>query len=130
MAILTIIDFKTQRLFALPTLGKIPLVQLVDAFLTCYGLQVNDLRAIRTDQGGELACSAAFQEVVAKHNYVLELTGADAASENSLGEKPNDTLSVIRRLLYMSGLPPTHIGQTPACTECICTTDWFTLASI
>ena len=40
-AVLTIIDRKTRRLFAFPTLGKTPSIQLVDAFLTRYGLTGN-----------------------------------------------------------------------------------------
>ena len=60
-AVLIIIDRKIHRIFAFPTLGKTPPVQLVDAFLTQYGLSGTRLRAICTDQGGELAWSTTFQ---------------------------------------------------------------------
>ena len=54
-ATLLIIDRKTRRIFAFPTMGKSPPINLVDAFLTRYGLTKQGLKAIRTDQGSELA---------------------------------------------------------------------------
>ena len=107
-ATLTIIDCATRRLFAFPTQGKSLPILIVDAFLAHYGLEGKGLKAVRTDQGGELACLTAFQEVIAKHHYVLEPTGSDTPSENGLAERPNGTLSTMFcRLLYTSGLLPT-----------------------
>ena len=54
-ATLTIIDRATRQLFAFPTLGKSLPIQIVDAFLTRYGLTGNGFKAVFTDQGGELA---------------------------------------------------------------------------
>ena len=63
---------------------------------------------VRVDQGGELARSAKFKELLLRHNCILEPTGTDAASENGLAEQPNIMLAkMTSRLLYLSGLPPT-----------------------
>ena len=46
-------------------------------------------RQICTDQGGELAISQDFQEMIAKHNYIIEPTGAYTPEQNGMAEPPN-----------------------------------------
>jgi len=62
---------------------------------------------IRTDQGGELARSAAYRELMLNtFGYVVEPTGADSPSQNGGAEIYNNTLAVkTRTLLYGTGLP-------------------------
>ena len=62
---------------------------------------------VRTDQGGELARSSAFRNMMlGEFGYVVKPTGADSPSQNSGVERYNNTLAVIvRTLLYGSGLP-------------------------
>jgi hypothetical protein len=77
----------------------------VDLFLQQYGLKDGTQRYIRTDLGGELANSAAFRELVAKHGYILETTGPDALSQNGRGERPHRTLAnMVRCMLYSASL--------------------------
>jgi hypothetical protein len=62
---------------------------------------------IRTHQGGELARSGAFCNMMLDDfGYVVEPTGADSPSQNGCAEIYNNTLAVrVRTLLYGSGLP-------------------------
>ena len=62
--------------------------------------------SIRTDQGGKLACSLEFQDLVLrKFHYTLEPTGADSLSQNGAVEVYNDKFAVrTRTLLSGSGL--------------------------
>ena len=74
-----------------------------------HGLTKGDVRVIPTNQGGELARSSNFRAMVASKNYILEMTGSNATSENRTAEKPNQTLAaLVRRLLYNAGLLPTY----------------------
>ena len=90
-------------------MGKKPPIDLVRQFLDRYGLKSGDTRFIRTDQGGELARSDNFRQVVAEAGYTLKPTGSDAPSENGLAERPNQTIAaLVRRLLFSAGLPPKY----------------------
>jgi hypothetical protein len=61
---------------------------------------------VQTNQGGELAHSAAFRDMMLREfGYVVEPTGADSPSQNGGAEIYNNTLAVkVRTLLYGSGL--------------------------
>jgi hypothetical protein len=63
---------------------------------------------VRTDQGGELACSSSFCNTMLRtFDYVMEPTGADSPLQNGAVEFYNGHLAVkVWTLLYMSGLPP------------------------
>ncbi len=63
--------------------------------------------SIRSDQGGELARSFAYSDLLLrKHKYVVEPTGADSPSQNGSVEIYNAKLAVhTRTLLFGSGLP-------------------------
>jgi hypothetical protein len=62
---------------------------------------------IRTDQGGELASSEAFQDLLLREfRYTLEPTGANSPSQNGAVEIYNDTFGIqTSSLLYGAGLP-------------------------
>ena len=61
---------------------------------------------IRTDQGGELARSRSFQDVLHNANYTIEVTGADNSSQNTVAERPHRTLAnMVRAGLENAGLP-------------------------
>ncbi len=87
------------------TKSKDPPLDIVWAFLRLHGHA--DGGSIRTDQGGELAYSFAFGDLVLKEfGYTLEPTSADSPSQNGVVEIYNDKLGIwIRSLLYGSGLP-------------------------
>eukprot|EP00986_Skeletonema_menzelii_P015723 scaffold12494_cov159-Skeletonema_menzelii.AAC.1 len=85
--------------------SKTPPVELVSNFLQDHGLPSGGV--IRTDQGGELARSAAFRDTMYRdHHYVVEPTGADSPTQNGMAERLNGSLGVlVRSLLYGAGLP-------------------------
>jgi hypothetical protein len=60
---------------------------------------------VLTNNGGELAGSADFRQVVGNHGYILETTAPDASNQNGLAERPHRTLKEkVRCLLYTAGL--------------------------
>jgi hypothetical protein len=60
---------------------------------------------VRTDNGGELAGSDDFRQIIGHHGYILETTAPDASSQNGLAERPHRTLKEkVRCLLYTAGL--------------------------
>ena len=66
-------------------------------------------KTVRTDQGGELGRSTKFSEMVAEEGFTLELTGAEASSQNGMAETPNRVYAqMMRCALYSSGLGPEY----------------------
>jgi hypothetical protein len=97
VAYLLIIDGNSRKTWVYPTKTKEPPIETVDLFLQCFGLRDGTQRYVRTDQGGELARSAAFRAAIAKHGYLVEPTGPAASSQNGRGERPHRTLANILR---------------------------------
>ena len=62
------------------TKNKRPPLHTLKTFLTVYGLKENGVKLIRTDQGGELAQSQQFCNIVSACGYQVEITGADNSS--------------------------------------------------
>ncbi len=102
---LLIIDEASWYAWVFLTKSKDPPLNIVRAFLRLHGHA--DGGSIRTDQGGELASSFAFGDLVLKEiGYTLEPTGADSPSQNGAVEIYNDKLGIRTcSLLYGSGLP-------------------------
>ena len=100
---LLIIDAKTRYIWTFLSKTKHPPIKTIKLFLQMHGAQTG---IVRTDQGGELARSKEFQEVVAEANYSIETTGAGNSSQNGLAERPHRTLgNMIRAALVNSNLP-------------------------
>ena len=101
---LLVIDEVSRYAWVFLCQSKEPPVDYVSEFLLTHGLK--DGGVIRCDQGGELARSNMFREVMLKqHHYKVEPTGADSPSQNGGVERVNDTLAVlVRTLLYGSEL--------------------------
>jgi hypothetical protein len=106
VAYLLIVDGSAHTIWAYPTKTKEPPIETVDLFLQQFGLKDGTHQHyVQTDQGGELANSAAFRTTIAKHGYVLETTGPDALSQNGRGEQPHRTLAnMVRCMLYGANL--------------------------
>ncbi len=87
------------------TASKDPLLDIVREFLHLHGHEEGG--SIRTDQGGELARSLEFQNLVLwTLHYTLEPTGADSPSQNGAIENYNDKFEVCTQtLLFGSSLP-------------------------
>ena len=106
---LLIIDRKTRRIWVFLTKSKTPPIQMVKDFLTMNGSRTTTHRTIRTDQGGELWKSDAFQQMVMEQKFLLEPTGAGTPQQNGLAERPNQTLgNMMRCLLSTANLPPEY----------------------
>ena len=100
---LIIVDGASRRVWAFLTKSKEPPLDILRSFMTKFGIASG---VIRTDQGGELARSAAFRDMMLREfGYVVERTGADSPSQTGGAEIYNNTLAVkVRTLLYGSGL--------------------------
>jgi hypothetical protein len=101
---LVIVDSASRRVWAFLTKSKEPPLDILSAFMKKFGIGNG---VVRTDQGGELARSAAYRELMLNtFGYVVEPTGADNPSQNGGAEIYNNTLAVkTRTLLYGAGLP-------------------------
>ena len=102
---LLIVDEASRYVWVFLTASKSPPIDIVEEFLTQHGHE--DGGCIRTDQGGELARSLAFQDMLLRDfHYTLEPTGADSPSQNGAVEIYNDKFTIrTRTLLYGSSLP-------------------------
>ena len=73
------------------------------------GSRTRTRRIVRTDQGGELWKSTAFQQMVADSKFLLEPTAARTPQQNGLAERPHQTLAnMMRCLLSTANLPPEY----------------------
>ena len=103
---LLIIDYYTRYTWVFLSKNKAPPINTISQFLRTYGL-TDGVRHVRTDQGGELARSAAFKATIQQAEYNIEITGADNSSQNGVAERPHQTLAdMVRAGLENSGLPP------------------------
>ncbi len=74
---LLIIDEASRMAWVFLTKSKDPPLDIVHAFLTLHGH--SDGGCVRADQGGELASSGAFRDLLLREfRYTLEPTGADS----------------------------------------------------
>jgi hypothetical protein len=101
---LIIVDSASRRVWAFLTKTEEPPLDILSTFMKKFGIGNG---VVRTDQGGELARSAAYWELMLNtFGYVVEPTGADSPSQNGGAEIYNNTLAVkTRTLLYGTGLP-------------------------
>jgi hypothetical protein len=102
---LLIINEAFRYVWVFLTASKNPPLDIVMEFLHHHGHENGG--SIRTDLGGELARSVAFQDLLLRQfHYTLEPTSADSPSQNGAVEIYNDKFAVrTRTLLFGSGLP-------------------------
>jgi hypothetical protein len=100
---LIIIDGASRRIWAFLTKSKVPPLDILRSFMTKFG---SGNGVVRTDQGGELARSASFRDMMLRDfNYVVKPTGANSPSQNGGAKIYNNMLAVkVWTLLYGSGL--------------------------
>lgn len=101
---LLIVDEASQYIWVFLTKSKEPPLDIIDTFLDRFGHRNGG--SIRSDQGGELARSFAYSDMLLrKHKYVVEPTGADSPSQNRVVEIYNAKLAVrTHTLLFGSKL--------------------------
>jgi hypothetical protein len=102
---LLVVDEASRMAWIFLTASKEPPIDIVRAFLGQHGHA--DGGCVRTDQGGELARSPAFRDLLLREfKYTVKPTGADSPMQNRSAEIYNDKFAVrTRTLLYGSGLP-------------------------
>ncbi len=100
-----VIDEALQYAWVFLTKSKDPPIDIIRAFLLLHGHP--DGGCIRTDEGGELASSIVFCDLLLRDFwYTLEPTGADSPSQNGAVEIYNDKFGIRTwSLLYGAGLP-------------------------
>ena len=105
---LLIVDKKTRYLWLFLTTSKSLPITIAQKVLQKFRC-TNPHRTVRTDQGKELGKSKAFQDMVVKEGFTLELTGADASAQNAIAESPNKYLAnMMRCLLHAENLGPEY----------------------
>ena len=104
---LIIVDAHTRYSWIFLSGSKHPPLKTVTQFLQRFGLKDGTTRQIRCDQGGELAKSSKFREVIQNEGYSIEPTGSDNSSQNGVAERPNRTYGdMMRSMLINAGLSP------------------------
>ncbi len=82
-AYLLIVDEASRYVWIFLTNSKSPPIDIVQEFLTQHGH--DDGGCIRTDQGGKLARSSNFRDLVLhQFHYTIEPTGANSPSQNGV----------------------------------------------
>ena len=103
---LIIVDAYTRYTWIFLSASKQPPLTIVRQFLQRYGIKEGTFRQVRCDQGGELAKSKQFRNVVQLEGYSVEPTGSDNSSQNGIAERPNRTFgNMMRAMLLNAGLP-------------------------
>jgi hypothetical protein len=105
LSYLLIVDEASCYVWVFLINSKSPPLDIIKEFLVLHGH--DDGGSVRTDQGGELTRSSAFQDMLLwDFHYTLEPTGTDSPSQNGAAEIYNDKFAIrTRTLLYGSGLP-------------------------
>jgi len=102
---LIIVDSFSSYTWVMLSKTKDPPLSFVTDFLMTHGNKKCPIIRVRTDQGGELWKSAAFQEVIQKSRSILEPTGSGDPAQNGKAEAPNKTFArMIRGMLFNAGL--------------------------
>ena len=103
---LIIVDSYTRYTWVYLSASKQPPLAIVQQFLDRYGIKEGSFRQVRCDQGGELAKSSKFREIVQQSGYSVEPTSSDNSSQNGIAERPNRTFGdMMRSMLINAGLP-------------------------
>ncbi len=90
---LLIVDEATRYVWVFLMVSKDPPLDIVHEFLHLHSHEEGG--SIRTDQGGKLARSLEFQDLVLRtFHYTLEPTGAGSPSQNGAVENYNDKFAV------------------------------------
>jgi hypothetical protein len=105
LSYLLVVNEASWYIWVFLTKSKEPPLDIIDTFLDRFGHMNGGSN--RSDQGGELARSFAFSDLLLqKHKYVIESTSADSPSQNGAVEIYNAKLAVRTRTLFFgSGLP-------------------------
>jgi hypothetical protein len=101
-------DFKAEVLFGITSKGKRLSLPWLHLLLTRIAPPASVSRhIIRMDLGGETGLNPDVQELLDRHGYITQLTGAGSSSQNGMAERPHQTIdNAIRAVLISAHLPP------------------------
>jgi len=106
---LIIVDKATRYTWVFLARSKHPQIDLIRNFLKIHGSKGSGQKFVRTDAGGELWSSHAFQQMIFEMGFVPQVTAADASFQNGIAERPNHTLGdIMRSLLHGAHLGPEY----------------------
>jgi hypothetical protein len=106
---LVVVDRPTRYTWVFLSRYKTPMFDNIKTFLHMYGVKDTVHHFIRTDQGGKLWGSHAFQCAVKEMCFILQPTTSDASFQNGVAEQPNRTLAdMMRSLLHSANLGPEY----------------------
>jgi len=94
---LIIVDRYSSYTWVMLSRSKDPPLKFVKDFIMTHKDKKCLIIRVRTDQGGELWKSTAFQEVIQESCSILEPTGAGDPAENGKAEAPNKTFARMLR---------------------------------
>jgi hypothetical protein len=118
---LIIVDGASRRVWAFLTKSKEPPLDILRAFMTKFRIASG---VVCTNQGGELARSAAFRNMMLREfGYVVEPTGADSPSQNGGSEIYNNTLAVKFERSFMDPAFQQNSGRRPSSMQYTSITD-------
>jgi hypothetical protein len=104
-----VVDRATRYTWLFLTRTKIPPVELLRGFLRTHGTKQSVLKWVRTDKGGELWGSHAYQKMLMEEGFIPEPTASDVSFQNGVAERPNCTLAdMMRSLLHCAQLGPEY----------------------
>jgi hypothetical protein len=121
---LLVVDEASRYIWVFLTKSKDPPLDIIDTFLNRCGHELGGL--IGTDQGGKLARSFAFMDMLLrKHKYVIEPTGVDSPLQNGAVKIYNAKLNLWSALehCHLVRVSLQSIGCQCWCILCISTTD-------
>jgi hypothetical protein len=103
-------DFKTEVLFGITSQVKRLSLPWLHLLLTRIAPPASVTRhIIRMDLGGETGLNPDVQEILDRHGYITQPTGAGSSSQNGMAERPHQTIAnAIRAMLISAHLPPRY----------------------
>jgi hypothetical protein len=103
-------DFKTEVLFGITSQGKRISLPWLHLLLTRIAPPDSVSRhIIRMDLGGETGLNPDVQELLDRHGYITQPTGAGSSSQNGMAEHPHQTIAnAIRAMLISAHIPPRY----------------------
>jgi hypothetical protein len=121
---LLIVDGSSRRTWVFLTKTKEPPIHIVRAFMKKFGAGGG---LVKTDQGGELARSAAFKTMLEEEfHYVVEPTGADSPSQNGAAEIYNNKFALKHGPSSTTPTYQQNFGPQHSSTQYTFTTGWYT----
>jgi hypothetical protein len=112
-------DFKTEVLFGVTSQGKRLSLPWLHLLLTRIAPPASvTRRIIRMDLCGETGLNPDVQELLDRHGYITQPTGAGSSSQNGMAERPHQTIANAIRDMLLSAISHPDTGSMPFISFC------------